>query len=132
MLAREVPSHRIVIIEDNADAAQALKLLLVACGHEVQTASGGREGITLCREFEADTVICDIGLPDRDGYSVAGELRADPALDGSVLIALTGYASPADRRRADAAGFDAHLAKPLQIRELRTLVARLREGAASA
>ena len=78
-------------------------------------ARDGRSAVALAREHRPEVVICDIGLPDMSGYEVARMLRADRALDGSWLVALTGYAQPEDRERAAEAGFDAHLAKPPSI-----------------
>ena len=84
-------------------------------GHRVWLARDGRSAVALAREHRPEVVICDIGLPDMSGYEVARMLRADRALDGSWLVALTGYAQPEDRERAAEAGFDAHLAKPPSI-----------------
>jgi CheY-like chemotaxis protein len=81
----------------------------------VRVARDGRSGLELARELRPDIVLCDIGLPDIDGYEVARTLRRDDALRGTRLIALTGYAQPEDRQRAREAGFDAHLAKPPDI-----------------
>jgi CheY-like chemotaxis protein len=78
----------------------------------VSLAPGGRSGLERARAERPEVVLCDIGLPDLDGYEVARALRADPALSGTRLIALSGYAQPEDRERALQAGFDAHLAKP--------------------
>jgi CheY-like chemotaxis protein len=102
----------VLVIEDNVDAGQTLADLLALHGHEVRVATGGRAGITLARELHPDVIVCDIGLPDVDGYEVARTLRADAALRSTRLVALTGYAQPEDVRRATEAGFDAHVAKP--------------------
>ena len=104
-----------LIVEDNLDAGETLKDLLEIGGHRVWLACDGRSAVALAHEHRPDVVICDIGLPDMSGYEVARILRADRALDGTWLIALTGYAQPEDRERAAEAGFDAHLAKPPSI-----------------
>ena len=104
---------RILLIDDNVDAADSLKLLLKLGGHDVEVAYNGRDGLLRARAFAPDIVLCDIGLPDMSGYEVARAMRADPALGGIMLAALTGYARPVDIRKAQQAGFDAHLAKPL-------------------
>jgi two-component system CheB/CheR fusion protein len=100
------------VIEDNVDAGESLADLLRLEGHRVTVARDARSGIALARELRPDVVVCDIGLPDQDGYEVARALRSDEALRATRLVALTGYAQPDDRRRAHEAGFDAHVAKP--------------------
>jgi signal transduction histidine kinase/CheY-like chemotaxis protein len=102
----------ILVIEDNEDGAQSLADVLELQGHRVHIASDGRAGLALARELRPDVVLCDIGLPDLDGYAVARTLRREGALEGTRLVALSGYAQPEDRQRARDAGFDAHLAKP--------------------
>ena len=108
-------SRSVLVVEDNLDAGETLKDLLEIGGHRVWLARDGRSAVALAREHRPEVVICDIGLPDMSGYEVARMLRADRALDGSWLVALTGYAQPEDRERAAEAGFDAHLAKPPSI-----------------
>src|SRR5438874_2212350 len=108
-------SRSVLVVEDNLDAGETLKDLLEIGGHRVWLARDGRSAVALAREHRPEVVICDIGLPDMSGYEVARMLRADRALDGSWLVALTGYAQPEDRERAAEAGFDAHLAKPSSI-----------------
>ncbi|MGI5864296.1 MAG: substrate-binding domain-containing protein [Myxococcales bacterium] len=115
--------RRVLVIEDRADAADSLKEALVLMGHDVRVAYDGRTGIVEAYAFHPDVVLCDIGLPGIDGYEVARRFRADPELQGAVLIALTGYASADDRRRAAEAGFSRHIAKPPRIQELEQIVA---------
>ncbi|MCC6558275.1 MAG: PAS domain-containing protein, partial [Polyangiaceae bacterium] len=107
--------RRLLVIEDNRDAADTLREVLELVGYEVAVAYGGPEGIDAARAFGPDVVFCDIGLPGMDGYDVARAMRADEALRRATLVALTGYAGPEDVARAGAAGFDAHLAKPPAI-----------------
>jgi PAS domain S-box-containing protein len=106
---------RVLIIEDNRDAASTLKEALELGGQVVETAHSGPEGIAAARETRPDVVLCDIGLPGMTGLEVARAMRADPALRRIRLIALSGYASPDDVERSVEAGFDLHLAKPPDI-----------------
>jgi two-component system CheB/CheR fusion protein len=124
-----VPSRprRILIIEDNPDTASSLRIALEIEGHEVETAFDGPEGLKKVREFAPDVVLCDIGLPEMDGYQVAKAIREAPAPQRVFLVALTGYARPEDQQRAKDAGFDAHLAKPPTIEQIQKLVAHAPE-----
>jgi signal transduction histidine kinase/ActR/RegA family two-component response regulator len=106
------PRRVVLVVEDNADVGQSVADLLELHGHTVRVARDGRSGLALARELRPDVVICDIGLPDLDGYEVARALRRDEALRGARLVALSGFAQEEDRRRARDAGFDVHIAKP--------------------
>jgi PAS domain S-box-containing protein len=106
---------RVLVIEDNLDAAQTLCDLLQSVGHEVEEAHDGPQGVAKARTFLPEAVLCDIGLPGMNGYEVARSLRADAALQGALLIAVSGYALPDDRQRATEAGFDRHLVKPASL-----------------
>jgi len=108
----------LLVVEDNADAAESLAEVLRTEGHRVQVAMDGRTGLAKARALRPDVVLCDIGLPDMDGYEVARALRADAALGAARLIALSGYALPEDQRLAAEAGFDLHLAKPPSLEAL--------------
>jgi PAS domain S-box-containing protein len=117
-------SLRILVIEDNHDAAATLGELLQLGGHQVELAYDGVAGLELARRMQPDVVISDIGLPGAlSGYDVGRALRADPALRGTYLVALSGYADAAARRRCTDAGFDAHLAKPPDILALEQMLA---------
>jgi PAS domain S-box-containing protein len=119
-------ARRCLLIEDNADAAETMGLLLELYGHEVRIARDGREGLETARRFLPEVVLCDIGLPDGlDGYEVARRMRQDPALRGMSLVALTGYGQEEDQRRAREAGFDVHLTKPADPEKLERLLAEL-------
>jgi two-component system CheB/CheR fusion protein len=119
----EGPVHRrVLVIEDNIDAADSLREVLGLAGHEVEVAYGGAQGIEKAQSFAPDVVLCDIGLPGMDGYEVARRIRSDPRLCGLRLVALTGYAQPDDIARANEAGFDVHLPKPPDPRALERLV----------
>jgi PAS domain S-box-containing protein len=118
-------SRRVLVIEDNIDAAEGLSAVLELVGHDVKVAHAGPDGIDEARSFHPDVVVCDIGLPDMDGYEVARVMRATPELADIALVALTGYARPDDVTKARAAGFDAHLAKPVSLADLERVVATL-------
>jgi PAS domain S-box-containing protein len=116
------PQRRVLVIEDNLDAAESLAAALALSGHDVMLASDGVSGIARARSFQPEIVICDLGLPGMDGYEVACAFRSDPGLERIYLIALSGYAQDTDVQRAIAAGFDQHLAKPPDLRTLYRLV----------
>jgi two-component system, chemotaxis family, CheB/CheR fusion protein len=121
--------RRILVIEDNLDAAESLQLALELEGHEVAIAHDGPEGVERARALTPEVVLCDIGLPDMDGYAVARALRREPSLRDTFLVALTGYALPDDLRRATEAGFDAHLTKPASIEGVEEVMSRAPAGA---
>jgi PAS domain S-box-containing protein len=118
-------SRRVLVIEDNEDAADSLREALELGGHHVQIANDGPEGIKKAKAFGPDVVFCDIGLPGMSGYEVARMFRADRALCSKYLVALSGYAQPEDRQRAADAGFDGHIAKPPSLREIETMLSAL-------
>ncbi|HYV39280.1 MAG TPA: response regulator [Gemmataceae bacterium] len=116
---------RILIVEDNRDGADSLEMLLELMGHDTQVAYTGPEGVRIAKEWHPDVVLCDIGLPGLDGYSLASELRGDPATARTSLIAITGYGQIGDRDRARKAGFNHHLTKPVEAAELQPLLTRI-------
>ena len=118
-------SLRIVVVEDNDDAAEMLRELLELSGHEVRTAPDAMAGLRMIRERAPDVVLCDLGLPGLDGYGFARTVREDRTMSPLPLVALTGYGQPEDRKRAVAAGFDAHLLKPVDMGELNETLATL-------
>ena len=121
---------RILIIEDNVDAAETLREALELGDHEVRVAYNGPEGLAMARKLRPDIVLCDLGLPGIDGFDVARAIRADEALRGTFLVALSGYAQPEDRRRSSEAGFDRHIAKPPRLSALEALIAAVVAGRA--
>ncbi len=121
----ERPSLNVLIVEDNRDAADTLRMLLETLGHRAAIAYDGREGIELAQSFGADAIICDIGLPEMDGFHVARVVRETPELAGARLIALTGYGRDVDVRRALESGFDEHLTKPADVRKLQRVLAEV-------
>ena len=108
----------ILVVEDNDDSRDALRLLLESLGHAVIAAADGREGLTLALERRPDILLVDLGLPGVDGYELARAVRASAGGASARLIALTGYGQPDDRRRSAEAGFDAHLVKPVSATAL--------------
>jgi signal transduction histidine kinase/integral membrane sensor domain MASE1/CheY-like chemotaxis protein len=118
-------AQRLLIVEDHDDAREGLRLLLAAGGHTVKVASDGPAGLELLRAWRPDIALVDIGLPELDGYAFARAVRADSSIAGTLLVALTGYGQPEDRRQAFAAGFDAHVVKPVSPEGLARTLASL-------
>ncbi|HEU4752108.1 MAG TPA: ATP-binding protein, partial [Armatimonadota bacterium] len=114
--------RRILVVEDNPDAAESLVDLLELWGHAVEVAPTGEAALSLTSTYRPDIVLLDIGLPGMDGYQVAERLRQQPAPRPGQIVALTGYGQEADRRRSAEAGFDHHLVKPVDPNELRRLL----------
>lgn len=111
-------SRRILIVDDNRDAADALGMLLELDGHHVQVTYDGLAAIELVRSGAPDVVLLDIGLPELDGLQVAQRIRGDRSMRQPVIIAVSGYSQPADRQRSRSAGCNAHLVKPIDRQEL--------------
>jgi two-component system CheB/CheR fusion protein len=116
---------RVLLVEDNPDAAESLTMLLELLGHRVRATHDGVAALDAARANVPDVMLVDIGLPGMDGYEVARRVRRDPDLKHVVLVALTGYGQEEDKRQAMAAGFDYHLVKPVNPDALHGLVARL-------
>ena len=116
-------SRRILVIEDNDDARDSLRLLLEALGHRVVAVGDGAEGLALAQAHPPEVALIDLGLPGLDGYEVARALRASPTGKAITLIAVTGYGQAEDRQRSKEAGFDAHLVKPVSQTLLSSLIA---------
>ena len=109
---------RILVVEDDHDSAQSLRKLLELCGYKVTLAYSGREGLEAAQRTRPDIVLCDIGLPDTDGYELAAALRTNPATAQARLIAVTAYGGEQDKRRSREAGFQLHLVKPVKPENL--------------
>jgi signal transduction histidine kinase/ActR/RegA family two-component response regulator len=123
--SRAVPtngSRKILVVEDNPDAAAMMRDFLELSGHQVELAASGKDGIAAARQFHPEVVLCDLGLPGMNGYEVAEQLRRDPSTRAAKLIAVTGYGRDEDRRRSKEAGFDMHLTKPVDPAKLRALL----------
>ena len=122
--------RRILLVEDNADAREMLRLGLTLQGHEVHEAGDGMRAVELAAEIRPDVALIDIGLPGFDGYEVARRLRAAESGKSILLVAMTGYGQAEDRRRALDAGFDAHATKPVSSEELSRLITASRDRTA--
>ncbi len=120
---------RILVVDDNEDSARGLGRLLRRAGHEIALAHDGAAALEVATGFLPDAVLLDIGLPGLDGYEVARRLRTMPGPDRARLIAVSGYGQESDRQRSRAAGFDAHLVKPVDLAALRSLLATIPSAA---
>jgi CheY-like chemotaxis protein len=118
---------RVLVADDNRDAAESLGALLRALGNEVSLAYDGVEAVEAARAFRPHLILLDIGMPRLDGYGAAREIRKDAGTQGIRLVALTGWGQDEDRRRAREAGFDAHLVKPAELDALRRMLAQVRK-----
>jgi signal transduction histidine kinase/DNA-binding response OmpR family regulator len=120
------PQRRVLIVEDHGDARQGLRLVLELDGHLVEEAADGAEGLRKLLALRPEIALIDVGLPGLDGYALVQAARRAPECDAVLLVALTGYGQPDDRRRAMEAGFDAHLVKPVTEAALDAVLARSR------
>lgn len=123
--ARTPNRARILIVDDNGDAAELLSLMLEHAGHVTTVAHDGPSALELARVCDPQIVFLDIGLPGMSGYEVARQLRLDPRFSQTTLVALTGWGTREDKHRAVAAGFDLHLTKPIDARALQSALARM-------
>ena len=114
--------RRVLVVDDNVDAAESTAALLSIWGHEVRTVHDGSRVVEIVGEYRPEVVLLDIGLPGKNGYDVARELRELPDSPVRLLAAMTGYGQAEDRRRSEEAGFDVHLTKPLDLERLRGLL----------
>ncbi|HUQ73645.1 MAG TPA: ATP-binding protein [Burkholderiales bacterium] len=121
---QRVPPRRVLIIEDQQDARESLKMLLELDGHDVAIARDGAEGLAKLASMDPDAALVDIGLPGIDGYEVARRARELPKRKNILMIALSGYAQKEDRERSRDAGFDLHLAKPVAYDDLRQALSK--------
>jgi CheY-like chemotaxis protein len=118
-------SHRILVVDDNRDAAESMRILLKLMGAEVRAAYDGFEALKVAADFRPQAVLLDIGMPKLHGYDTARRFRGEEWGKDIVLVALTGWCRDEDRRRSLEAGFNAHLTKPVQAGELRQSLERL-------
>jgi len=116
------PRRRVLLVDDNPDVLEGLRTLLEVHGHQVETAADPAGALRASQHFSPDIAILDIGLPGMDGYELAAELRQQPGFASTHLVAMTGYGQPADHKRSHAAGFAAHLVKPVSASELYALL----------
>ena len=129
VLPRAQHPRRILIVDDNTDAAKSLDLLLRSLGHDTRTVFDGVSALDAAQEFRPEIVLLDIGMPGMDGYEVAKRLRSAQNGDALKIIAITGWGQEADRARATEAGFDMHLVKPVDIGALHKALSQAREVA---
>ena len=120
---------RVLLVDDNVDAATALEMLLEESGHRVWTNHTGQAALAAALDCRPDVMLLDIGLPGLDGFEIAKQIRQQPVLQNIVLVALTGYGSEADQKRSQAAGFDHHLVKPADFGKLQQILATVSEKA---
>lgn len=120
--AAQAPKRKLLVVDDNRDAAESMSMLLEMWGHEVAYAYDGPSALRTAQQWRPQAVFLDIGLPGMDGYEVAERLRELPQAKGAVLIAITGYGQDDDRRRSQRAGIDHHLVKPVAPDALRKLI----------
>lgn len=114
---------RVLVVDDNVDAALSLAMLLDLVGHPTRTVCDGPEVLGAAIEFRPHVVLLDIGLPVLNGYAVARQLRRQPGLEDVVLVAMTGFGRDSDRQHAHAAGFDHHLVKPADFSSVQAILA---------
>jgi CheY-like chemotaxis protein len=117
--------RRALVVDDVADVTEMLAVLLTHAGYEVKTASSAAAAIDIARHDQFDVIISDIGMPQMNGYELARELRGLPGYEAVPMVALTGYSKFDDRQRSLDAGFNAHLTKPIEPRELLDLIEQL-------
>jgi signal transduction histidine kinase len=116
------PLKRVLIVDDNADVAESMALLLRLRGHDVRVAPDGAAALALCHEYAPDVVLLDLGLPGMGGHEVGRRLRCQPGLDKALVVAVTGSVAETDRRLSREAGFDHHLVKPIDPDDLDRLL----------
>jgi CheY-like chemotaxis protein len=124
---RPAPAARVLIVDDDRESAAALATLLIRSGRETATCYEGRGVVEMVRMHQPDAVLLDIGLPDVDGFKVCRLVRELPEGPGLLMIAVTGWNRTQDRLLAEAAGFDAHLGKPVDPHDVVALLDRLLE-----
>jgi two-component system CheB/CheR fusion protein len=116
-------SKRVLIVEDNIDGARSLAKVLRLAGHEAEYAINGYVAVDMARKLLPEVIFLDIGLPGMNGYDVCQRLKREPALEKTLIVAVTGYGTKEDEERARAAGCHMHLVKPVDLHKLLALVA---------
>src|SRR5687767_11369037 len=109
-------SLRVLVADDNHDAAASLSMVLKALGHEVRTVYDGLSAVDAAKDFKPQIVLLDLGMPVMDGFQAAKRMREEPVLAGAVIVAVTGWGSDEVRQRTKEAGMDEHLVKPADLR----------------
>jgi two-component system CheB/CheR fusion protein len=127
---RAARRHRILVVDDNRDSAESFAVLLRLTGNEVVTAHEGARALELAASYHPDVVFLDIGLPGMNGYEIARLLRPAPGQGPATLIAMTGFGTEEARREAEAAGFDHHMVKPVQLAEVQSILKCIKQPSA--
>jgi signal transduction histidine kinase len=122
-----IPRRRILVVDDNKDAASSLALLLKIFGHDTRTAHDGQNALDLATTFIPEIVLLDIGMPKMSGYEVCRQMRKQPAGGDALIVAVTGWGQDEDRRKSEEAKFDAHMVKPVEPRALMKLLIELQD-----
>lgn len=125
---RSSPSLRVLVIDDNQDAATSLAMLLTLSNHDTRTAFSGPHGVEVALGFKPHLIFLDIGLPGMNGYDVARTLRLEPSLKDLRIVALTGWGSEEDRKKSQDAGCNEHLTKPVSLEDVRNVLANINSG----
>jgi CheY-like chemotaxis protein len=122
------PGLRVLVVDDNVDAAHTLAMLVQLAGHDVRIAYDGPPALTMAQAFQPQVVLLDLNLPAMDGYEVARKLRERPETHEAVLAAVSGWGQPEDKRRSRDAGFDRHFVKPVDPKIITKLLSDARRG----
>jgi CheY-like chemotaxis protein len=125
------PRCKVLVADDNADAAHTLALILKMSGYDVQLAISGTEALAVARREQPDAMFLDIGMPDMSGYEVAASVRREPWGEHVLLVAVTGWGQPNDKEKSKAAGFNHHLTKPVDLDHVEQLLAAFSKQLAS-
>jgi CheY-like chemotaxis protein len=120
------PALRILVVDDNVDAAESLMMMMKLLGQDVRAAFDGASALDVASEFRPDLIFLDIGMPVMDGYAVARRLREHPGTRNARIVALTGWGQQEDRERSRKAGVDIHLVKPADPAMLERVLAECR------
>jgi len=116
---------RVLVVDDNHDAAEVLRMLLESGGFNAEAVTSGVEALNAIPEYRPDVILMDIGMPGMSGHDVARRIREQPQFDDITLVALTGWGQEEDRRESKASGFDHHLTKPVNFKVLKDLLATI-------
>ena len=124
-MAGALSRHRVLVADDNVDVLESLATLLEIMGHDVRTARDGLEAVAVAAIFQPELILLDLGMPKLDGYAACQRLRAEPAGQHAVIVALSGWGQDRHKEATRAAGFDRHLVKPVSLGELQDLLEAL-------
>jgi CheY-like chemotaxis protein len=119
----QMPTRKILVVDDNKDAADSAGMLLALWGHQVKVAYDGPSAIAVARDYQPELCLIDLGMPGMDGFAVAGALRQESALRDARLVAMTGFDREVERKSSRDAGFDNFLVKPVEVTALRAILA---------